>query len=99
MKRIHKLAVAGVIGVTTATLGSIGAGAPSAVAAPVGTCTSGPYWDSPTSSGIASCDGAHWRVNVRCTDQIIYGEWGGPRTAITKADECAGDPTTFAFTE
>lgn len=74
-----------------ALFGAVLTAAP-ASAAPIGSCTSGPHWESSINSGVASCNGSYWRVNVDCVNNAtVYGAWGGPRTAVTRANNCAGN--------
>ncbi|HEU5223384.1 MAG TPA: hypothetical protein VFU07_06840 [Candidatus Lumbricidophila sp.] len=71
-----------------------------AAAAPVGSCTSSPYWDNSLVAGVASCNGSYWRLNVGClNNSTVYGAWGGPRTAVTRHSGCKDNWFVSAWTE
>ena len=93
-KLVHLVAVAGFSAV--AVLGF----APPAAAAPVGSCSTGPSWDNGIKSGVATCNGSFWRLNVSClNNSTMYGPWGGSRTAVTRHSGCHNNWFVNVFTQ
>lgn len=99
MNNVRKSLFGTVIAAVAILGGGMLSAAPAA-AAPVGSCSSGPYYDHGSGAGIASCNGSFWRVNVGCWfNPTVYGAWGGARTAVTYHPDCRDNWGVWAEAE